>query len=234
MALVKGNMTVDDTAAIGSSPNTATITDHNHNTGADGLLVVNVFFVNTKTLSSVTWNGTALTKKGGWDNTDSGAAVTYEVWYLVAPDTGTHDLVYTFTTGGGNCTSLITSFTGADQTNPLPQALNSVAANTPHTQSITISANSMIMGIGTSRWTFDSIDAINIDGTGFGFGSCDIDTSISLAQVCVETRDANLSAGSKNVIIDTIDNTYKASNTRVEIAESSGGGGGTRRIIVIS
>lgn len=224
MGLVKGNLTADDTAAIGSSPNTAIITTHSQNTGSDGLLVVNVFYINTKNCTGVTWNGTALTKQFTQDYTDTGSALTFDVWYLVAPDTGNHDLVYTFDSGGGNCTSLLTSFTGADQTTPVKH-LHTGATNTPNSQSITISENSMIMGIGCSRWTFDTGDAINIDGVGFGFGSCDIDTAISSAQVCVETRNANLTSGSKTVITDTIADSYKASNTRVEILEGSGGGG---------
>lgn len=224
MALAKGNVTANDTAAIGTSPNTATITTHTQNSGTDRLLVVTPFYVNTKNCTGVTWNGTALTKLATYTNTNAGAALQYDVWYLVAPDAGNHNLVYTFDVGGGNTTSLITSFTGADQTTPLKQATNA-AANTPHSQSITISENSMIMGIGTSRYTLDSVDCINIDGTGFGFGSCDIDTAISLAQVAVQTRNARLSAGSKTVIIDTIADSFQADNTRVEILEGSGGGG---------
>ena len=219
MGLLKRNMTVDDTAAIGTSPNTAIITDHTHNTGADGHLVVNVFYINTKSVTGVTWNGVALTKQGGWTNNDTSAAVKYDVWYLIAPDTGNHDLVYTFNTGGGNATSLITSFTGADQTTPL-QSLSNVAAATPHSRTITISENSMIMAIGTSRWTFDGSQALRIDGTAYGFGSCDIDTSVSSAQVCVQTRNANLTAGSKTVITDTTADSFFADNTRVEIIEA--------------
>lgn len=213
MAIVKGNLTANDTAAIGTSPNTATITTHNQNTGTDGLLVVTVFYINTKNCTGVTWNGVSLTKEITVVNTNAGAAVQYDVWYLTSPATGVNDLVYTFDTGGGNCTSLLTSFTGASGLN----SATSTAANTPYTQSITISAGSMIMGIGTSRYTLDSIDCINIDGTGFGFGSCDIDTAISLAQVAVETRNATLTAGSKDVIIDTIADSFQADNTRVEI-----------------
>lgn len=224
MALVKGNVTANDTAAIGSSPNTATISTHTQNAGTDKLLVVVVFYqASTKSCTGVTWNGVSLSKERTVVNSNAGADVEYDIWYLVNPDAGNHNLVYTFNTGGGNCTSLLTSFTGADQVTPL-QSLTNAAANTPHTRSITISANSMIMGIGTSRYNLDSVDCINIDGTGFGFGSCDIDTAISLAQVAVQTRNANLTAGSKDVIIDTIADSFQADNTRVEIKEGSGGG----------
>jgi hypothetical protein len=217
--LTKGNVTADDTAAIGSSPNTATITTHTQNSGSDRLLVVNVFYINTKNCTGVTWNGTALTKLYSQDYTDTGAALTQDVWYLIAPDTGNHDLVYTFDSGGGNCTSLLTSFTGADQTTPL-NYLHTDAANSPHSQSITISADSMIMAIGCSRWSYSTVQAITIDGTKYGFGSCDIDTAISSAQVCVETRNARLTSGSKTVILETVTPTYKTSNTRVEIVQA--------------
>ena len=228
MALVKGNVTPNDTAAIGTSPNTAIITTHTQNAGTDRLLVVNVFYINTQSVTGVTWNGVSLTKEATWTNNDSGAAVKYDVWYLVAPDAGNHDLVYTFTNAGGNATSLLTSFTGADQTTPL-QSLSNVATTTPHSRTITISENSMIMGIATSRYTLDSSQAIRIDGVAFGFGSCDIDTAISLAQVAVETRNANLTAGSKTVITDTIADSFFADNTRIEIIESAGAPPVTRR-----
>ena len=220
MGLLKRNQTGDDTSAISSSaPFISTITTHSHNVGADGLLVVSVFYINTKSVTAVSWNGVAMTKEGGWTNNDTSAAVKFDVWYLVAPDTGNHDLVYTFNSAGGNCTSLINSFTGADQTTPL-QSLSNVASNTPHSRTITISENSMIMAIGTSRWTFDGAQALRIDGTAYGFGSCDIDTSISSAQVCVKTRNANLTAGSKTVITDTTADSFKADNTRIEIIEA--------------
>lgn len=213
MAIVKGNVTANDTAAIGTSPNTATITTHTQNSGTDRLLVVVVFYVNTKNCTGVTWNGVALTKNRTVVNNNAGAAVQYDIWYLANAAAGNFNLVYTFDVGGGNCTSLLTSFTGATGVTSLTTA----AANTPHSQSITISAGSMIMGIGTSRYTLDSIDCINIDGTGFAFGACDIDTAISLAQVAVVTRNATLSAGSKTVIVDTIADSFQADNTRVEI-----------------
>jgi hypothetical protein len=211
-----------------TSPNTATITDHTHNTGDDGLLLVNVFYINTKNCTGVTWNGTALTLLTARNYTNAGAALSFDIWYLKVPATGNHDLVYTFDVGGGNCTSLITSFTGADQTTPLKH-LHTGAQNTPNSQTITISENSMIQGIGCSRYSFDTNDAINIDGTGFGFGFCDIDTAVSSAQICAETRNTNLSAGTKTVITDTIADSFQASNTRVEILEAAAPPPSTRR-----
>ncbi len=221
MGLVKGNITPNDTTAIRpTAPLTATITTHSQNTGSAGLIVAVVFYNNVKTCTGATWNGSSMTKEITVNNNDLGAALQYDVWYLVAPSTGNHDLVYTFDTGGSNCTSLITSFTGADQTTPL-QSLTSGVATSPHTQAITIAANSMIMGIATSRQSQSVVDCINIDGTGFGFGSCDIDTAVSSAQVSAETRNANLSAGSKNVKMTTDAPSFLVDNTRIEIIEAA-------------
>lgn len=224
MGLVKGNITANDTTAIGTSPNTATITTHTQNTGADGLIVAVVFYTDTNTVTGVTWDGVAMTSQIAIAMDDTDANLKYSVWYLVAPATGNKNLIYTFSSGGGNATSLITSFTGAAQTSPL-QSLNSVPSATPNSKTITISANSMLMAIGTSRWSFDGTAALTIDGTAFGFGACDIDTSVSSAQVCAQTRNANLTAGSKTVITDTIADSFWADNTRIEIKESAGGGG---------
>jgi hypothetical protein len=230
MSLTKGNVTVDD--ALGINPSTIATKSHTQNTGSNRLLVVNTFYINTNTCDTVTYNGTSMTKEGTWTHNDSGAAVKYDVWYLVNPDTGANDVVCDFSVGSGNVAFLATSFTNADQTTPL-QSLWTAPANTPHSQNITISTNSMIMGASTSRWTFDGTAALKIDGTSFGFGACDMDTSVSLAQLCVETRNARLTSGSKAVITDTISDSFNADNLRVEIKEYvAPPPSGRRRIII--
>jgi hypothetical protein len=230
MALVKGNKTANDTTSVTTSvPYTATITTHTHNIGADGALIVNTFYVNTRSCTGVTWNGVAMTKQGTWDNNDLGAAGRYDVWYLANPDTGNHDLVETYNTSGGNVTTLITSFTGADQTAPIRQSLHSGVATSPHSQTITILAGSMIMGIETARQSYSVTDSMNIDGTGKGFGALDIDTAISLIQLGVWTRNATLTAGTKTVTMTTNAPSFLTDNVRVEIQEAGAPPAPTRR-----
>lgn len=230
MALVKGTVSANVSIGIAAGTNQATLS-HNSNTGTDRLLVVFVGYQNTLTLSGVQYNGVSMTKQGGWTMTDTGAGLAYDIYYLVAPDTGTNNIVASFNTTG-TIGMMATTFTGAEQTTPL-QSLNSAAANTPHTQSITISENSMIMGIGTSRYSLDSTAPITIDGTATSLGSTDLNGAIYLAQVAVWTRNANLTSGSKDVITDTIADSFKADNTRIEIKEAAAAPATRRRIIIV-
>ena len=227
MALVKG--TVSANVGVGTVGTTATLS-HNSNTGTDRLLVVFVGYASSLNCTSVTYNGVSMTKQGGWIMNDTGAGFEYDIWYLVAPDTGTNNVVATMS-GAGTIGMMATTFTGAEQTTPL-QSLNSAAAATPHTQSITISDQSMIMGIASSRYSLDSTAPITIDGTAVAFASADLSGAIFLAQVAVWTRNANLSSGSKDVITDTIADSFFADNTRIEIKEAAAAPATRRRIIV--
>lgn len=229
MALVKGTVSEDISIGIAGGTPQATLS-HNSNTGTDRLLVVYVAYINTNNCTAVTYNGTSMTKQGSWVMNDSGAGVEYDIWYLAAPDTGSNNIVATFDSTG-TAAIMGTTFTGAAQVSPL-QSLNSAAADTPHTQSITISTNSMIMGVSASRYTFDSSAALDIDGTAIAFASGDINGPISSAQIIAHTRDANLSSGSKDVISDTIADSFKADNTRIEIKEAAAPAA-RRRIIII-
>jgi len=54
-----------------------------------------------------------------------------------------------------------------------------------------------------------------------------------LAQVAVWTRNANLSSGSRDVTVDTVADSFKADNTRVEIKAAAGPPPVTRRRVII-
>mgnify|MGYP003641286195 CR=1 FL=1 len=233
MALVKGNITANDTTAVtAGAPFTATITTHTQNVGADGALIVNTFYKNDRNCTGVTWNGVAMTKQGTWDNNNLGAAGRYDVWYLANPDTGNHDLVETYSTGGSNVTTLITSFTGADQIAPIRQSLQDGVSTSPNSKTITILAGSMIMGVATARQSYSVTNCTSIDGVTRGFGFCDIDTAISLIQLFVWTRGATLTAGTKTVIATTNAPSFLTDNLRVEIQEAGTPPAPTRRIWV--
>lgn len=88
--------------------------------GSDRILIVAVqVFDDTsqaqRTVSSVTYNGDALTRI---DRKDEGN-IASELWYRIAPDTGTNSVVVTL--GAANDFSIAgaTSFTGVHQTNPI-------------------------------------------------------------------------------------------------------------------
>lgn len=229
MVLTKNNLTVDD--SIGIASNEAILSTHTHNSGTDDLLVVNIFYISSNTTSSLTWDGVSMTKLFTRTNNVDSANIRWDLWYKAGANSGNKTLTATFGINGGTCAMMATSFLGAEQTSPLA-FVHTLAETTPVSKTITISQNSMIMGIGTSLYTFSATDAISIAGTSYGFGSCDIDTAVSSAQICAQTRDANLNAGNKNVTITTIAPSFKATNTRVEIKESTAPPSSRRRVII--
>lgn len=225
MALVKGNETSDVSLGVTGAPATGTLS-HNSNTGTDRLLVVALAGSTSYSTVSLTYNGTSLTQAG--TTYTAPGNLFYEIWYLDEPATGTNDLVITM----NNITTvaaMATTFTGAGDS--ISNIDHNAAANTPHNNTLTISSNSMIMALAGSQFSFDSSAAITIDGTAFGFTSCDINGSVSSAQYCAHTRDANLTSGSKTVTTDTIADSYQATNTIVEIPEASAPPA-SRRIII--
>ncbi|MFT5324549.1 MAG: hypothetical protein ACI8P0_002411, partial [Planctomycetaceae bacterium] len=109
------NVAVDNTSTGTSTGGGITIS---HTTaGADRLLLVGVSIdeASDESVDKVTYNGHFLTHVGSVENVEN---VT-EIWALVNPDLGTHNVVITFTgTTDGN-TAGVMSFTGVDQSTPL-------------------------------------------------------------------------------------------------------------------
>lgn len=91
------------------------------------------------TVTGVTYNGVALTKIRG-DTSDSGDTFRgrSELWYLIAPATGTHSIVVTYT-GSVEATGCgAVSFTGAMQSAGAIDSHNGAVANTDTTPSVAV------------------------------------------------------------------------------------------------
>ena len=113
------------TPSIGnsSSAGTGTLTtdtsltwSHTVNPGSYGILIVSVAMhddTNTNNVSSVTYGGTPLTLV----DADASSKTRAEMWYLLAPTTGTADIVVTLS-GATNFTAGATNFYGVDQSTP--------------------------------------------------------------------------------------------------------------------
>lgn len=151
-----------------------------------------------------------MTNDAGWYTAPGN--LQYAVFYLANPPTGANSITVD-STNNGTIAILAQSFTGAQT---LIAVSHTAASNTPNSATIYANQGSMLMGIGVSQYSFAD-PAITIDGTGVSFGSCDISGSVSSAQLCAWTRDANLSVGTKTVITNTIAPSFQATNTRVEI-----------------
>ncbi|MEE8599926.1 hypothetical protein, partial [Euzebya tangerina] len=120
----------------------STITDsmvfqHTTTSGPDRLMLVGISINNDdlETVSSITYNGTPLSKLATETNVDDARV---EIWQLVAPAAGTHDVIIAFS--GDLLLSAVAgaiTFTGADQT-PIASA-DSAFADSP-TSSVTVSS----------------------------------------------------------------------------------------------
>lgn len=115
--------------------------------GSDRLLLVGVYQTagDTTTISSVTYNGVAMTEV--LREVEATLKVTCAIYRLIAPDTGTHDVVVTFSgtvsdCGGGSC-----SYTGVHQTTPLGTAVKASAlSGGPATVDASSAAGEIVFG----------------------------------------------------------------------------------------
>ena len=108
--------TVDTTPAGASSDSFAHTTS-----GSDRLMLVGISFGHNdeERVNSVTYNGTPLALMGARDNADSESA-RVEIWSLVAPATGTHNVVVNYSdTDHDGATIGVTTFNGVDQVSAL-------------------------------------------------------------------------------------------------------------------
>ena len=136
MALVEGNRTTDRRVPMGSSYSFS----HNQNAGAGGCLVIIVAAPAVST-SSITYGGQAMTRKR---NQSTPYGTNWTVWELKNPPTGVNTVSVTLSSGSWNGTSTVCySFTGS---NGVGVTAYNGTQSLPSTTSLTISANSMILG----------------------------------------------------------------------------------------
>ncbi|MCA9071840.1 MAG: DUF4347 domain-containing protein, partial [Planctomycetaceae bacterium] len=112
------NVAVDSSSSA-ATPDQDSLTFSHTTSGTDRLMIVGVSLdPHGTSVSSVTYNGVNLALIGVEEVGGSHARV--EIWALVAPDTGTHNVVVNLTDAGhrGAVAGAIT-FTGVDQSTPL-------------------------------------------------------------------------------------------------------------------
>ena len=122
------NVTVDSTSVGSAGAGAASDTNSHTTNGTDRLMLVGISFGQDggDSVDSVTYNGANLTMVGVHDN---GNSARVEIWQLVAPDIGTHDVVVNFSgTNHDGATIGITTFIGVDQADALVN-LTSADAN---------------------------------------------------------------------------------------------------------
>lgn len=106
---------------------------HTVSSGDDRLLVVCTAYrdASGNGATSVTWGGTALTELGSVYFA-GGHDPIVQIWYLVAPSSGTNTVEITFSTAKDDTDAIALDFTGVDQASPWGTvATNSGAATNP-------------------------------------------------------------------------------------------------------
>ena len=109
---------VDGSASSGSTQRPSITISHT-TSGAERLMLVGVSMNNnqSETVSTVTYNGASLDPVGA---ATEGTDTRVEIWRLLAPATGTHDVVITFSASVRNGAKAgVMTFTNVDQTTPL-------------------------------------------------------------------------------------------------------------------
>ena len=152
-------MAIATDATSNGSASATTVTVSHTCTGDDGILFVGCWIQNsTDQMTSVTYNGVAMTQIGKINN--AGTDSTY-LYYLIAPATGANDIV--MTKSGTDLGYVIgSSYTGASQTGqPDASTTNTGATVTSLTTSVTTVAD--------NTWTvlmMKASDSTNSAGTG--------------------------------------------------------------------
>ena len=144
------------------------------------MLVVFLTLNTGGTISSVTFNGMALTQSGS-NVTESGGGQFQQVWYIYG-QSGTHNLVITFS--GVSLISTESSFTGVAQAAPEAAGTNT-GSNTVSTSLVTTVSGDWIIGMcksyGASGTTYSVWSVRNSDTGGAGFFSLDSTASVGAA-----------------------------------------------------
>ena len=111
-------------AAVGSSSTDETtgtqLTISHTTSGINRLMLVGVSFglVSSESVDTITYNGVDLTREDFRNSPGNQARV--EIWSLVAPDTGTHDVVVDFTAAAGDGAMVgVMTFEGVNQADAL-------------------------------------------------------------------------------------------------------------------
>jgi len=84
--------------------------------GANFLLLAVQTRSSSVNVDAATYNGDALTHLATESSNDGNLI---ELWYLTAPDSGTHDVVVTWASSATRVTAAVTTWSGVDQTTPL-------------------------------------------------------------------------------------------------------------------
>jgi len=139
-----GSAPVVDSTSSGKTPPRTSLTVSHPTAGSNRLMLVGISINNFagETVSSVTYNGVALTQVGSRANATDARV---EIWRLIAPPTGTHDVVITFSSELSSASRAgVMTFTGVNQTTPLGTFASAIGSASPATVNVTSAANELV------------------------------------------------------------------------------------------
>lgn len=207
MAIVKGNTTQASTA-------TSISFSHTQNSGADGLIFCAFYYYNAQVLTNVQYDSVAMTELTTFDTSPS---VKVGFYYLTAPSTGSNLVTASMTIGQPGLV-VATSLTGCSGIGNHGEV---GLANSPHSENITISENSLVYCSGTSTNALTTGDPITIDGNVITLANCDVSGVAYLAQVAGHMYSTSLAAGTIAGITKTNAPSFQVTNQLVEFLESA-------------
>ncbi|MCE9604990.1 MAG: DUF4347 domain-containing protein, partial [Planctomycetia bacterium] len=144
------NVAVNNTSS-GSADGQASLTISHQSTGANRLMLVGISFdPHGDTITSVTYNGIALTRVG--QEYDASTHASVEIWALVAPSSGIHDVV--INTSGTSYNGLdagVMTFTGVDQTTPLGSFAGAFGKSASAAVTVASQATDVVFGLVSSH-----------------------------------------------------------------------------------
>jgi hypothetical protein len=140
------NVAVDNTSsAIGNG--LASVTISHMTTGTDRLMLVGISIdPHGNVINSVNYNGDSLTFIGAIE--PGGAHTRVEIWALVAPDNGMHDVVVDVSGGSYHGLQVgVVTFTGVDQTTPLENFTTAFGNSTTASVTVASQTNDIVFGV---------------------------------------------------------------------------------------
>ena len=136
-----------DSVSTGTTADQASVTVSHQTLGFNRLMLVGVATdPHGESVSSITYNGTALSLVGAEE--DPGSHSRAEIWALVAPDLGLHDVVVTMTgTGHKGVTVGVITLNNVDQTTPLLNFASSFGVSTAASVTVTSAPGDLVFGV---------------------------------------------------------------------------------------
>jgi len=190
---------------------------HNQNTGNNRLLVVMFTMSNSRTYSSATYNGSAMTQL--YQINRSGLSQRMAFFYMVDPPTGSNTLRVNFSGSQWNPISVhARSFTDSGG---VGNSARTGGQATPNTQNLTVSADSLILATACS---VNVVSTIQIpQGTNRTFVTHNTNRQVGTGAI---TADAGHSAGTISVRTTSTSGSVTNDRTEIKGLSSSGGAGG--------